>query len=101
MKLKQTLSLVALFAAFAVQAEAAPGLNTVPEPLSLALLALGFLAMALVQRNKPLLSLPWDKPSAMKKNTISRFSTAKLLRRDVRNNLLVFRFIRQRKHNLL
>lgn len=78
-----------------------PAVTSVPEPASLALLALGFLILALIQRKNPLLSLPWDKPSAMKKNTLSRFSSAKLLRRDIRNNILVFKFIRQRKYNIL
>lgn len=76
---------------------------TVPEPTSLALLTFGLLALALILRShkKPALSPVWEAPPFRETEPKSRFSSAKLLRRDIRNNTLLFKFLHQRKYNFL
>lgn len=76
---------------------------TVPEPASLALLVLGFLALALILRShkKPILSPVLEEAPLRETEPKSRFSSARLLRRDIRNNTLLFKFLHQRKYNFL
>lgn len=62
MKFRQALTLTVFFAGFTAAAEAATSLATASELGSLALLALlafGFLGLAMLQRKKPFFSLFW------------------------------------------
>lgn len=69
--------------------------NHVPEPTSLALLALGFLALGILQRKK-ILTLSWFEKSVPKARPKPRYTSARLLRTDVRNNSRLFKFLHRR-----
>ncbi|MGZ4958043.1 MAG: PEP-CTERM sorting domain-containing protein [Methylomonas sp.] len=83
--------------------QATPQSISVPEPASLALLLLGLLAVAIIllQLEKTLLLCLSAEPFNHKAESKSRFSSAKLLRRDARNKILLFKFLQQRKYTIL